>query len=151
MKLALVTLSLILLGSLPIAAQKNNSGRDAKIMGELMELKSLVRAWDDAYVKGDTAALDRLLAAEFSFVGGPKKAEYLASFKTRPADSVQSAVSTDIQIQVYGNTAVLTGLDTISGRNKGQPYVAKWLYMDVWIKRDGRWQCVKTYAAPPSH
>lgn len=151
MKLALVTLSLILLGSLPIAAQKKNRDRDAKIMSELMELKSLVRAWDGAYVKGDTATLDRLLATEFAFVGGPNKADYLASFKTRPADSVQSALSTDIQIQVYGDTAVLTGIDTISGRRKSESYEAKWLYMDVWIKRDGRWQCVKTYSAPASH
>src|SRR2546423_5577582 len=149
MKLALVTLSLILLGSLPIAAQQKNRDRDAKIMGELMELKSLVRAWDEAYVKADTATLDRLLANEFAFVGGPNKADYLASFKTRPADSVQSALSTDIQIQVYGDTAVLTGIDTISGRRKGQPYETKWLYMDVLIKRGGRWQRGKTYSAPP--
>ena len=88
-----------------------------------------------------------LLADEFAFVGGPKKAEYLASFKTRPVDAVRSAVSTDIQVQVYGDTAVLVALDTISGQNKGQPQVTKWLYMDVWVKRDGRWQCVKTYSS----
>ena len=111
------------------------------------QLKQLVQTWDAAFVKGDTATLDRLLAAEFAFVGGPKKAEYLASFKTRPADAVQSAVSTDIQVQVYGDTAVLVGLDTISRQNKGQPQVTKWLYMDVWVKRDGRWQCVKTYSS----
>jgi len=111
------------------------------------QLKQLVQTWDAAFVKGDAATLDRLLAAEFAFVGGPKKAEYLASFKTRPTDAVQSAVSTDIQVQVYGDTAVLIGLDTISGQNKGQPQVTKWLYMDVWVKRDGRWQCVKTYSS----
>jgi len=111
------------------------------------QLKQLVQTWDAAFVKGDTATLDRLLAAEFAFVGGPKKAEYLASFKTRPADAVQSAVSTDIQVQVYGDTAVLVGLDTISGQNKGQSQVTRWLYMDVWVKRDGRWQCVKTYSS----
>ena len=111
-------------------------------------LRNLVRAWDEAYVKGDAAILNHLLADEFAFVGGPKKAEYLASFKSRPADLVDSAVSTDIQVQVYGDTAVLIGLDTISGKNKGQPYVVKWLYMDVWIRRSGRWQCVKTYASP---
>jgi ketosteroid isomerase-like protein len=111
------------------------------------ELRALVRAWDEAFVKGDTATLDRLLADEFAFVGGAKKTDYLASFKTRPADAIQSAVSTDIQVQVYGDTAILVGVDTISGQNKGQPSVTKWLYMDVWVKRDGRWQCVKTYAS----
>jgi len=118
---------------------------DAKVE---QALRNLVRAWDEAYVKGDAAILNHLLADEFAFVGGPKKTEYLASFKSRPADLVDSAVSTDIQVRVYGDTAVLIGLDTISGKNKGQPYVVKWLYMDVWIRRSGRWQCVKTYASP---
>jgi ketosteroid isomerase-like protein len=110
-------------------------------------LKQLVRDWDAALVKGDTATLERLLADEFAFVGGMKKSDYLASFKTRSDDSVKSAESTDIQAQIYGDAAVLTGLDTISGQNKDGPYTSKWLYMDVWIKRDGRWQCVKTYAS----
>jgi len=113
------------------------------------ELRSLVSTWDESYVKGDTAALDRLLANEFAFVGGPAKAEYLASFKSRSTDLViESAVSSNLQVQVYGNSAVLTGLDTIKGKNKGQAFVTKWLYMDVWIKRNGRWQCVKTYSSP---
>jgi ketosteroid isomerase-like protein len=113
------------------------------------ELRNLVRAWDDAYVRGDTATLDHLLANEFAFVGGGAKAEYLASFKSRSADLViESAVSSDLQVQVYGNSAVVTGLDTITGKNKGQTFVTKWLYMDVWIKRNGRWQCVKTYSSP---
>ncbi len=148
MKFALAALGLIVASTLPLEGRVTQSYGDPK---PAQELRSLVHAWDDAYVKGDTATLDRLLANEFAFVGGPNKTDYLASFKTRPADSVQSAVSTDIQIQVYGDTAVLTGLDTIGGRKKEQPYTIKWLYMDVWIKRDGRWQCVKTYAAPPSH
>jgi len=60
---------------------------------------------------------------------------------------IDSAVSSDIQVQVYGDTAVLIGLDTITGNTKGQTYLTKWLYMDVWIKRNGRWECVKTYSS----
>lgn len=126
-------------------AQDAKRDRDAKIE---QELRKLVQSWDEAFVKGDTATLDHLLAEEFSFVGGLKKADYLASFKSRPNEAVESAVSTDIQVQVYGVTAILTGLDTITGKNKGEPYTTKWLYLDVWVKRDGRWQCVKTYSAP---
>ena len=68
--------------------------------------------------------------------------------KAKSPDSfIESAVSSNVQVQVYGDMAVLTGLDTIKGKNKGQPYTSKYLYMDVWIKRGGRWQCVKTYSA----
>ena len=147
MKLIILLITLMLSLSLvkAVPAQSNSQSDPQSKIEE--ELGALVRAWDEAFVKGDTAALDRLLADEFAFVGGVKKADYLASFKTRPAGSIQSAVSTDIQVQVYGDTAVLIGLDTIGGQNKGQPSVTKWLYMDVWIKCDGRWQCVKTYSS----
>jgi len=143
----LVTFILVVL-TLPLIAlgQADRKSRlDAKVE---QELRNLVRMWDEADVKGDAATIDRLLASEFTFVGGQTKAQYLAQMKTKSPDfSIDSALSTDVQVQVYGNTAIVTGLDTITGKNKGQPYVNKWLYMDVWIKRDGRWQCVKTYSA----
>jgi ketosteroid isomerase-like protein len=111
------------------------------------ELRKLVQTWDEAFVKGDTEALGRLLADEFEFVGGPKKADYLASFKTRKA-TILSAVSTDVRVQVYDDMAIVTGVDAITIKDVGQDLLTKWLYMDVWVKRGGRWQCVKTYSAP---
>lgn len=144
MKLLIALLTLLMLPTFA-NAQKQPSDRNRAIEDEL---RKLVREWDEAYVKRDTATLDRLLGDEFTFVGGPNKAAYLASFKTGDFQ-VESAVSTDIQIQVYGDVALLTGLDTITGKNKGQTLVTKWLYLDVWVKRKGRWQCVKTYSMPP--
>lgn len=143
MKTTLSILALLLTFAVA-AGQEPKPKSDGKVE---QELRSLVRTWDDAYVKGDTATLDRLLASEFEFVGGPTKAQYLDSFKAR-SFIAESAVSTEIQVQVYGDAAVLTGLDTIKGKNKDQTVVTKWLYMDVWIKRSGRWQCVKTYSMP---
>jgi len=138
-------LAVLATGSLICGQTKSNgNARDAK-MSE--ELRKLVQAWDRADVAGDTATLDRLLADEFSFVGGQSKAQYLASLKSKPADlTIESAVSTDVQVQIYGTTAIVTGLDTISGKNKDESYTNRWLYMDVWVKRSGRWQCVKTYS-----
>ena len=145
MKIILTLFALVLVVASPAIGQPTKKDRDAKVE---QELRRLVLEWDTALVKNEVATLDRILADEFSFVGGNNKAQYLASFKTGSTDSVvESAVSTDIQVQVYNNTALLTGLDTIKGKNKGQPYVSKWLYLDVWVLRDGRWQCVKTYAS----
>lgn len=144
MKIVLAFLALILTISTSATGQGKKSERDAKVE---QELRNLVHSWDEAYVKGDTATLDGLLAEEFAFVGGQKKTEYLASFKSRNL-LIESAVSTEIEVQVYSDTAVLTGIDTITARNKDQTLVTKWLYMDVWIKRGGRWQCVRTYSSP---
>lgn len=146
MKRILILIAILL--ALPLLALAQNPKQTSSDAAAEQELKNLVRAWDDAVVKGDTATLDRILAAEFSFVGGVDKSRFLAVMGSKSPDTfVESAVSTEVQVQVYGDTAVLTGLDTMSGKNKGQPYTEKWLYMDVWVKRDGRWQCVKTYSA----
>lgn len=144
MKLILCLLCLLMF--VPVVAEGQVTN-DKNRAGLEDHLKNLVRQWDEAIVKGDTATLDRLLADEFEFVRGLKKAAYLDSIKTRAPDAITSAVSTDLQVLVYDNTAVVTGLDTISGQNKGQPYTAKWLYTDVWVKRGGRWQCVRTHAS----
>lgn len=144
MKLFLCLLCLLMFALVVAEGQSANDKRRSSLEEHL---KGLVRQWDDAIVKRDTATLDRLLADEFQFVGGMKKAAYLDSIKTQAADAVTSAVSTDLQVLVYDNTAVVTGLDTLSGRNEGQPYTAKWLYTDVWVKRAGRWQCVRTHAS----
>ena len=111
------------------------------------ELRRLVRVWDEAMVKNDAVALDRLLADEFAFVDGVNKAQYLNAMKMTPANiRVESAVSTDVEVQVYGDSAIVLGLDTIKGKNNGAPYDHLYRYMDVWIKRDNRWQCVKVYS-----
>jgi len=142
MKIAL-TIITIVLGALvtPIYASKDRTADTEQ------ELRKLVQRWDEAFVKKDTETLGRLLADEFEFVGGPKKAEYLASFKTRKANII-SAVSSDVRVQVYDDMAIVTGVDAITIKDVGQNLLTKWLYMDVWVKRGGRWQCVKTYSAP---
>lgn len=129
---------------------KRDTSKDQKDLGDPADIKGLrdlVRTWDEASVKGDAETLDRLLADEFTFVGGVRKAAYLASVKAKSPDTyVESAVSDEVLVQVYGNTAVVTGVDTIKGKNRGQAYESKYLYMDVWVKRAGRWQCVKVYS-----
>ena len=144
MKTILCLLCLLIFAPAVAEGQVTNDKRPLSLEEHL---KGLVRQWDEAIVKRDTATLDRLLASEFKFVGGWNKAEYLDSIKTQAADAVTSAVSTDLEVLFYGSTAVVTGVDTISGQNKGQPYTAKWLYTDVWVKRAGRWQCVRTHAS----
>ena len=129
------------------AESKDADSKDADSK-DAAELRNLVRAWDEADVKGDAATLERILADEFSFVGGANKAQYISFIKIKsPETYIESAVSEDVQVQVYGDAAVVTGLDTVKGKENGQAYVKKWLYLDVWIRRAGRWQCVKTYSS----
>ena len=106
------------------------------------ELKELVRQWDSAMVNRDITTLDRILADEFTLSGTPKT-QFLAFVKS-PNTMIESAVSDNFDVRVYNDTAVLIAHDTIKSKENGVPVVNVYRYIDVWIKRAGRWQCVAT-------
>ena len=105
-------------------------------------MKALVRKWDLAIAKRDADTLDNLLAAEFTLSGLPK-ATYLAYIKS-PRNEVESAESGEFDVRVYGDMAILIAIDTIKSRKNGVDTTEWYRYIDVWIKREGRWQCVVT-------
>jgi len=109
----------------------------------------LEKAWNHAVEAKDTRALDQLLAPTFAAVeidgSVSSKSEFLASIKA-PEYQPSQAVSEDMNVQVYGNSAVVVGIFRIKGMEKGKPYVHRERFIDTWIKRDGGWQCVASSA-----
>jgi hypothetical protein len=113
--------------------------RDPQVERELIEL---VHQWDAALVQGDPAVLDRILAEEFT-LGGISKREYLEGIRSG-AFPVESATSENFDVRVYGDVAILIAEDTIAHQRGGQRKVDVYRYIDVWVRRDSRWQCVAT-------
>ena len=126
-----------------VNAQTPKAFRDDKVERELIEL---VRKWDAANVSRDIATLDHILADEFTLTGTPKKA-YLAFIKS-PNTVIESAVSDNFDVRVYKDMAVLIARDTVTLIQNGVKVVETFRYIDVWVKRDGRWQCVVTESHP---
>ena len=110
--------------------------------GELLKAN---RAYDEALVRGDSAALDRMYSNEFvytTFDGELRdKAQQLAF--TRSGDlKLESGQSDDVRIRVYGSTAVMTGRFTAKGKFKDRVIDIRERYTAVWVKKRGRWQLV---------
>jgi Domain of unknown function (DUF4440) len=54
----------------------------------------------------------------------------------------------ETQVNLYGNTAVVTARVTISGKNKeGKPFIRRSRFTDVFVWRDGRWQIVAGHSS----
>ena len=53
--------------------------------------------------------------------------------------------SEDFRVRVYGDSAVVTGLTRTKGKFMGQEFSTQERATDVFVKRDGRWQCVLTH------
>jgi ketosteroid isomerase-like protein len=111
-------------------------------------LYQLERDWAAAMVKKDAVALDNLLASEFQanyadFVTNKK--QFLAAIKSGTA-KFESMTTSEMQAFVFGDTAIVHGLSTAKSSMAGRDTSGQQRYTDVFVKRDGRWQCVTGYS-----
>ena len=137
-----VLLSCVLVASpaaLASAVQRVESDQDVLI--------KLERGWNEAFYRKDVAFIERLLAEEFTATYddgriGDKATELglVAAFD----QNVQSATPDEFAVRVYRDTAVVWFTLRLVGIKDGQRSEMALRYTDVWIVRDGRWQCVSS-------
>jgi len=111
-------------------------------------LLQLERDWAEALVKKDTAALDKMLADEFqASIGGwvGNKKQILSVLKSN-SSKTDSAVNSDMKAIVLGDRAIVNGLSTEKSTMAGKDTSGQYRWTDVFVKRDGRWQCVTGYS-----
>ena len=110
-------------------------------------LIALERGWNDAFYRKDVALIEKLLADEFiaTYDDGTQgdKAKELA-LAAEFSQQVESATQEDFIVKVYRDTAVVWFTLRIVGVRQGQKSELLLRYTDVWVVRDGRWQCVST-------
>jgi ketosteroid isomerase-like protein len=54
---------------------------------------------------------------------------------------------TDVQARVYGETAVVSALNTVTARTPEGQSMIRYRRTTVWVRRSGRWQCVHFHAS----
>jgi len=113
------------------------------------ELLAVEDAWTQALIKVDIPALDKLYATEYLFTDPSGAAltrdQDIAS--TRSGEFVVKAIRLeDVKVHVYGNFATVTGINHLTATEKGGDASGDFRFTDVFVKRDGRWQCVATQA-----
>ncbi|MBA3600738.1 MAG: nuclear transport factor 2 family protein [Acidobacteria bacterium] len=120
-------------------------GNAGNSLDEYAMLGYMEMDWNNAYLKHDMGWFERNYAADYSNVSSNNarlynKAEDIADIKTDKT-AYESAELSEINIRVDGNTAVVTGVNHVKGRDeKGQPMDFRLRFTDTFIKRDGRWQ-----------
>jgi len=111
-------------------------------------LYQIERNMAEALVKKDVAAWDKMLANEFqanyASVAGSKK-QLLAAIKSGTT-KFESMTNSEMKAIVIGDTAIVHGLSTAKGSMGGKDTSGQERWTDVFVKRDGRWQCVTGYS-----
>jgi ketosteroid isomerase-like protein len=121
----------------------------APVASDQETLIKLEQGWNDAFYRKDLAFIENLLADEFvaTYDDGSRgdKAKELALARDFN-QQVESAVQDDFIVKVFRDTAVVWFTLHVVGIRQGQRAELTLRYTDVWIIRDGRWQCVSTHS-----
>ena len=112
------------------------------------ELLKLERAFADAIIKNDLESIGRIVADDWIIVDA--NGEIVD--RTRFFEVIKSGALThdimeseDFRVRVYGESAMVTAITSTKGKFMGQEFSTRERATDVFVKRDGRWQCVLTH------
>ena len=147
MKRTFVIAVVVLAATFIALGQKQNAKRDQTKNVE-QEIRRVDNERIQAQIHADAAALDRLYADDFIGVGPSgtvrTKPQVIADFTSGDL-KFQSITTDEVQVRVYGNTAVETGLSTMIGQDKGKAVPRDTRFTRVWVKQRGRWQLVANH------
>jgi ketosteroid isomerase-like protein len=105
------------------------------------------KEWADALVKADQAVIDRLVTPDWTVIGadGKRQSKAQADEELKSgAVKFESFKMDELNVKVYGKTAVAQGVETEKSSYKGKDTSGQYRFTDVFVKRNGRWQAVAT-------
>lgn len=106
---------------------------------------ALETAWNQALLQKDTRAIDALLGDELITIDSDgtlmTKRQYLASLRT-PALRFDHIVSNSMQVQFFGQSAIVIGIYSEKGVKNGKPFLHRERFVDTWIDHGGTWLCI---------
>jgi ketosteroid isomerase-like protein len=118
-----------------------------QVQSDQQVLIALERGWNEAFYRKDVAFIENLLADEFIATYDDGSRGDRAKELTLAAEfnqQVESATQDEFTVRVYRDTAVVWFTLRLVGLRQGQRADLTLRYTDVWVMRDGRWQCVST-------
>jgi len=115
------------------------------------KILALEYAWDQAQSLGDIRALSAIFDNSLVFVDYDgkilTKAQYLDRVKV-DSSHLQQIVTESMNIQMFGNTAIVVGTYRAKGVENAKPYLRRRRFIDVWMLRGEHWICVAAEATP---
>ena len=112
------------------------------------QLLKLEKAFAEAIVKNDLEGIGRLVTDDWIIIDpNGEIVDRARFFEVIKSGALTHDVmeSEDFRVRVYGDSAVVTGVTRTKGKFMGQEFSTRERATDVFVKRDGRWQCVLTH------
>lgn len=131
-------------------ADAQNSG-DSSAVSKVLALE---HAWDQAQERGDAKALAAIFDNALVYVDFDgqvlTKAGYLERVKSN-STHMQQIISEQMSVQMFGETAIVTGSYREKGVENGKPYLRRGRFTDTWVLINDQWMCVAAGTTPILH
>ncbi len=137
----ILTLAVVL--ALPTIALAKEKGTGATADVEAT-LKKIEQELLDGILKSDTAAFEKYLASDYLGIGPDgvtqNKSELLSDIKSGTL-KLESSTYSDMKVQVADpDMAVVVYRSNDKGTYKGKDVTGEYRWLDVFVKRGGKWQ-----------
>jgi ketosteroid isomerase-like protein len=137
--------SLLLVVAIAIVGAPSRVWGQAPVRSDQEILIQLERDWVAALQRNDVKFVETVLADEFVATYGDgsrgdraRELKLVADFNQQ----VDEWTVGEFMVKVYRDTAVVWFTQRMVGPVQGKPTEIVTRYMDVFVMRDGRWQCV---------
>ena len=135
-----------LFGLLALLSAVTTTGAQTRtVKSDQQILIQLEQDWDAAFRRKDLPFIETVLADEFvaTYSDGSrgdraKELGLAAEFNLQ----IDSSTLDEFIVKIYGDTAVVWMSQHLVGPSKGSQLQVTFHYVDVFVMRDGRWQCV---------
>lgn len=110
-------------------------------------LIELEHNWDAAFHRHDAAFIDTVLADEFivTYDNGVRADRTVElQLATSLNENIESSTMDEFIVKEFGTTAVVWFTLHLVGPVKGERVQNDYRFTDVFVLRDGRWQCVSS-------
>jgi ketosteroid isomerase-like protein len=138
-------LTMTLCAGVTLAQTKGGGKMKAEREAEMDELKQIEKDWNDAQKAKDADKLAAILDDRWIGIDNDgrstTKVEAVAHLKMA-GYALESIDMGPMKVRIFGNMAVVTGTDTEKSSEQGKDTSGKYVWTDVFIKRDGKWKAV---------
>ena len=115
------------------------------------ELQKLDKEWSAAIMKNDAHAIGHFISDDWVIIGPEgnviERSRFLEVIESGDLTH-ESMESDDWLVRVYGDTALVTSQARSKGKFKGHAFETHERSTSVFIRKNGRWQCVHTQLTP---
>lgn len=120
-------------------------GDDSAVQQDLIRME---RDWANAMMSNDPVALERIEADDYAYLmDGMKGGKQGDVDQAKTHAYAGTAELTDLHVRVFGDAAIVTGKAALrDARYNGKDVSGDYLFTDVFLNRNGRWQAVASHS-----